>query len=307
MLYNEELKKKYIEYCITQQKAVESIQSALLKVSSYEEEYDKDAGEFSADEILDFAKKSGLTCRSLTVYISHIKHYAEWYCITQEKINHYKEIAYRDLQEVSSDCGLIKRIDRETLLNLTEFIDNARLSYILLGLFEGIPGDSLYELGVLKKENIHVSRKCFTLSNGAEIQISIELLKYAIKACDEYEGDLDVRNRRRPYLNVTNVIKPYFNAGSDYENPDKVEQRMRSILRAGQKELNEPGLTQNALREAGAVHHMKKIMSEKGITIKELFRNPIVTMPEVLYRFNYKAMSKSRKGFKHKFDKYLIE
>lgn len=273
---NEDRKQRYIEETFNR-----IVNAYFQKAAPYEEKYNKDLAEFGAREITDFYK---LTCSPSVDFLNNIncqfRQYTSW-CQAQNMLsdnqNHYNEIDYKILMSCVN-IGLLKDriITREKLLKLiATFNENPVDQFIPLAIFEGICGDRCEELLALRKVDA-VNGYCY-IKKDVKILMSLELLKYARQAVDEYTyyNSASIGKRKEFPLdkNDDHIIKKVVTHGGQddevhYSTIQKKLRRMQDILGVS-------GFTVKALKESGRIHLITETMKQYNCGIEEaLQRNP---------------------------------
>lgn len=267
--------------------------SPFTKVEKFERMYGKDACNFVKSEIIEFISSCNLTIGSIDVFMSTLRSYTNW-CIEHgfsiDNINHYDELERKDMLQYEKVVNLPSREDIVQLAkNMTK--QNA---FVLLATFEGIPGNTKFEMVSLTASDVDIINSTFRLTTGEVLPVSTQLSAYALASSMDY-GDGEIR-----YKNVTNVLKPRDNSKDDTKEKsiNRLCQMMYKIRYSvdASFEISFPSLT-----TAGFLDTMKKRQKETMMPFEMAIRDS--RNKDILHRYNLDNVE-TKKIIK-KYKKYL--
>lgn len=305
-MYNEELKRRYIEEK-TESSTLPSnyLECQFNKIGVYEKELNKDVHDFTVYEIIEYYKMlSVASLEVLAVLNSHLSLYTQW-CLGQSIVkdnqNHYEEIELETMKRCLNKVLVEKKIvSREQVLAWTASLPNPKDQVVLLGLFEGMKGKDFCDFVNLKPSDINENQ---LVLNNRNIDVSDELLKYIEDSIrvETYYSCSGGETKTMPLVDRGYVIKYYPNTK---ENTSAF-QKGRVIYNGVARSLSYVGvldyMSANSIFESGKIHMIKERSKQLGISAKEYVYSEYIK--EVEYRFNCKIV---RSNFWLKYEDYLV-
>ena len=305
-MYNEELKRRYIEEK-TESSTLPSnyLECQFNKIGVYEKELNKDVHDFTVYEIIEYYKMlSVASLEVLAVLNSHLSLYTQW-CLGQSIVkdnqNHYEEIELETMKRCLNKVLVEKKIvSREQVLAWTASLPNPKDQVVLLGLFEGMKGKDFCDFVNLKPSDINENQ---LVLNNRNIDVSDELLKYIEDSIrvETYYSCSGGEIKTMPLVDRGHVIKYYPNTK---ENTSAF-QKGRVIYNGVARSLSYVGvldyMSANSIFESGKIHMIKERSKQLGISAKEYVYSEYIK--EVEYRFNCKIV---RSNFWLKYEDYLV-
>lgn len=191
-MYNEETKLRYKQ---EREKSVVVPQYALKldfkKTSTFEEQLDKDAYDFTVYEILNMYKTWNVkSIDTLYVINNRLSQYTQWALeqnLVADSQNHYLEINRDMLIGCINMVAQQKRIvSREQMIAWCSTLPNACDKFIFLGLYEGLNGNNYEDFWNASIDDIDKENKTIRVKRGV-IPISIDLIEYAEEANNTLE------------------------------------------------------------------------------------------------------------------------
>lgn len=263
--FNQERKDQYIEENKERNNFLDKTSfNTFVRVLPMEQKLNKDACDFSSNEIISWYKSLNTTSmESLMSNNSQLKIYTAW-CIThgfvKDNQNHYDEITI----DTISDCLNKELIDkkvlsREQLVNLIEkeIKDNPSDKFLLLALFEGICGHEMSDLTMLKWKDFDVKNGAVRLYSGEIRPVSKRLIKYAEETQEEdiYYPYSDGTSASRVFKFKSTgeddkLLRSLYNA-SVTDDLTTLRKRLYNKLVRIRKYTNVAGITQKALIDSG--------------------------------------------------------
>lgn len=314
-MFNEQIKKEYIEYRKPQRKfpSVNYLELIFENSESMEVELNTDINSFSAQRILEYYKRlNKRDVQSLKNLNSELTEYVNW-CkengIVNDLQNHFEETKST---EVLNKC-INNVVNQNALLNRKQIIDICDADYvknecdkfIILGLFEGIMGDHYEDLFLAEKEDFDHSELVYHCKNGKDYYISEKLYSYAENAW-EAECYYSNTDKSYKYEESTKVIKNYRRVPST--NPQaqiaRIWKRIIKILSYADIDgvsLSE-FITAKKIYESGMVDYLKKYANENDISFHDLVYGN--NFEKIMKYRNYK-MPTGRKEFYTKYCMYM--
>lgn len=307
MMYNENLKKRYIE----EKKESATLPSNYLecqfnKVGKYEEELKKDVYDFTVYEIVEYYKILNLSSLEvLAVLNSHLSLYTQWALqenLVKDNQNHFLEI---DLEKMKSCLNkvLIERkiVSREQIIEWCEELPNPKDQVVMLGLFEGLKGKDFCDFVNLRPEDVNGNK--LTLVDGRTIIVSNELIKYIEDSIaeDKYYSSSGNQIKTMPLINKGYVIKEYPNT----KEGTSAFAKGRIIYNGIARSLKYVGalsyMSANSICESGKIWMIKQRAAELGISAKDYVYS--VYIREVEHQFGCKIV---KSVFWLKYEDHLI-
>lgn len=277
--YNETIKEKYIHFTENTSKTASSVKCCLKKVLKYEGKYNKDASDFSEEEILEMYVIIGFTnLAQMQNFNSQLSKYTD-FCIKErgEGQNFYKNItSEKMLKRVDIKRLNNKVLTREELLDIIKdnfcTFKNYEEKIFALGLFEGIREEDFTELypedlkgKVLK---LRKTGRVITISDelASLMRINKNTYNYIRDVGSKLHGSIEIistydKNDRR-------IIK-----NRDHPKGKLTEWRIRHMVSKFQSNIH-PGMSAKNLNESGRINEINKFIknSEKIVTYKELVK-----------------------------------
>ena len=302
-MYNEEIKKRYLEEAIEHFEALSILGTrAFNQLEAYETELEKDCCNFTINEIIIYyQRRCSTSLDSLNTLNSILKKYTDW-CMQHNMVvdnqNHYMEIN-QDLLYNCLNYGMVsdKIITRKDLLHVISDFLNVSDKALLLAIFEGICGDNMCDLVNLKCEDIEFKNGKYVvkLFSGKEVEISKELYEY----CDQSQ-------KTYTYLTVNSVVyEKDYNVDdrgvfkiSKASNTSGINRKSlyNKLVRA-KKEMKLNYLTTHTLLESGRIEMIKDIMTKTGQSLDDVLASKVT---EERY-----GVLQSRQGWKRKYAEYI--
>ncbi len=218
-MFNSFIKTVFIKH--QYKKAYKDAISTFDRISIMEETYNKDIAEFSKSEIIqtlisikaptiDALAKVKSTITQYTVWASENKYFPQNDSIYQ--ISRTELLKYLDSNAIVN--GYIK--SRDELYDVCKKLKNPVDQAILVLLFEGLNGDGMKEIRLLKKEDINFNDRQILIRGTSKRYItnvdtrSLDILKKAIET-DDYDnknGRSNARAPKRYMISSDYVIRP---------------------------------------------------------------------------------------------------
>ena len=305
MIYNSELKNRYIEENSPRNKNLAyTMDYYFRKSAETEERLSKDLCQFTTSEIIGLFKSylSGSMETLMTINSQYIN-YTAW-CIQEGLVpdaqNHFTEITY-DMILGCLNSGLVesREMTRDELLDLASTFMNPLDRVCYIGLFEGICGPEFQELYNIRRSDVRLEdgKRIIRLTSEAgerELEISDELYVQisAASEADElyseramapgaqyHSGEL-----RMELINVDDRVfkdRPTIS----YDTPHSRLARIQRIIRNMKLRSEHPELTAKSLMEFGRIHMIKEMMTKQDIEdVEECIRNK-ENRSEIEYRY----------------------
>lgn len=285
-MYNAEVKIAYLKTIKSPEERVIE-KSKLTKATFYEELIGKDVAHMTTEQLLDmycFFNLSSLP--SLKGYHYVVQRYVKW-CVSQGLVEPSATLASENItMEMLDQCispfrKTSKYIEHEIVHDLTEELANPMDKAIIQGIYNGICGEGVRELILLRREHIDMNnelvsvpylKKDGTVGISRIIPIPKKVLQTFVEAfsADTY---VDFKNRHlKVYGN--GLIKRFNNSGGDcLSTGDEIIQARRRITERLKKfgaVYGVDNLTVQALKISGIVYCIKKEASNYGMTDTEI-------------------------------------
>ena len=191
--------------------------------------------------------------------------------------NHYDEIN-ADIIKNCLNYGMVndKIISRKDLLHIIEDFKNVSEQTLPLALFEGICGDNMCELVNLKCEDMKTKKgkHIVKLCSGRELEISEELYNYCQESQNCYTHyNANIHNEytipfrpedRGVFKAIDSSVATGINRKTLYNKLAKIK-----------KKVNLNYMTTYSLLESGRIEMIKKIMTEKKISLDEVLASRV--------------------------------
>ena len=305
MLFNEELKKRYI----FEKEQNTIISNGYLKrfferVTKLEIELDKDVCNFTFYEIIEMYKIwNEYSLNMLQIYNSQLSLYTQW-CFQQNLVidsqNHFLEIKKEHLAScINTVVRDSKIMNRKQIVDLANKLVNPSDGFIILALYEGICGKGCCEFTDLKMSDFHVDEdgKIFVnLNTGRKIQVSNDLYNLALESNEEKLYYSVSGEKVVSFMPEDLIVKDYPNSTVR----DNIRQRIASRIRRNMKEEGLTHINSNAIKESGKIDFIKRRSQEIGIDPKTFI---IKHANEIEKQFA--SVIYSRTAFYDSYQKYL--
>lgn len=281
MLYNEELKQRYIDY---KENAVTVAQGYLLRLfracEPYETSKQKDVCNFTATEIIELYQMLNRQSKgSLSVINSTLSQYTNW-CMMQNLVldnqNHFLEITPDRYADCVNALYVQKSVlSRDEVLEIANKFDNYCDKFIALAFFEGLCGKDFKEIWAAHFSDIDEGNQTINLATSRTIEISKQLINYAYEASESMTYyALGESNRSYTFLESDDtIVKNYMNCKADVSD----HQRGRRIYSKLQRLLSSVDLgylKPQALIDSGKIDYVNRHSEELGISGEQYVMTP---------------------------------
>lgn len=307
MLYNETLKRRYIE-----EKHKNSVlpnnylEICFKRTAKKEHELGKDVSNFTAYEILEYYKTLNISVFEAVLNLnSQLSQYTQW-CLQQNLVddnqNHFLELSTENFKSCINHA-LVKMsiVSRETVLDWIKDIINPKDQFMFLAVFEGLKGDDFCELWNLKPSD--VDGNTLHLCTGRSIEVSDELINL-INDCIEETQHYTIKENGEivttDLIDRGYVIKNYRNTQEDSSPYNKGRSVYRAFLRILTSFEIHSFIKPNSIFESGKIDMIKRRSKELGMTAIEYIYSDYIT--EVEKQYNSKMV---RSTFIAKYENYL--
>ena len=292
---NNKFKQKYIREMSTISENF--TRNIFNKSDDLERYYNKDVCNFTLSEIKNLLLTLNSTSTEyLRVVTSVLRKYTEFMMINNmsiDNLNHYDLVDTNVLMScVNKQVVENKYISREQLLSYINNLPNPSDSWCLLGIYEGIKGDSFINI-TLSKGIFDYDNETIKLYDGSVFKPSRELFNIAVDSYEtyEYEGlrNLGSNNMR---LMGDEIFKVRDNVMFDYDDKKKSYNRLLARIRLIKNYLDVSVISIPRIQISGMVYQFKCIMERENKTYDELFDTP--EFLEIRKKFGYEKYVKSR-------------
>lgn len=270
-MFNVEYKMRYIN-----EKTSESIlpngylERQFKRVSDMENKLNKDVSNFTFYEIIEYYKLlNTMSIGILRVLNSQFSMYTQW-CLQHNLVldgqNHFLEVRTEDYNNCINKALLNSKIvDRNTILEWVDELQNPRDQFMLLGLFEGIKGKDFCELANLRPCDINGNTA--NLCTGRTIEISSELEEIIDDCIKEqtYYSNTGKTEKTMPLIDRGYIIKDYPNTRDDVSEFQRGRQIYKGLQRLFEYLGIYPIISANQISEAGKLDMVKRRSKELGI------------------------------------------
>lgn len=270
-MYGDDQKETFIKEYLRSKVIIEtSLYAIFKKVKPFEYQFDKDASEFTKDEILsmlrDFRSKS---VNSILNYVVVLKHYSRWVTGIIGG-NDYESIGKADVIDlVNTDInGMLSREDIDEIEDqLLNWSDKA----IVELLWEGIAGPSMTHIYNLSVENVDFENSVIII--GDELYPLTENLRYLLPKAFEEDELISYGETMRvvPVKGIGSVYKERPNSLGAKSN-DACFRYVYRKIRIFRDYLDIPGLTMKDLQSAGLWHYIQLGMKGTGLSMREFLK-----------------------------------
>lgn len=277
-MYNEEIKKRYIE----DKTAIATVDKFFLpnlfkKSESFEDELGKDLCNFTTSEIENMYKTLDYkSFDSIVVNNSMYSMYVNW-CLNQGMIvdsqNHFLEFDKRRLASlVNKMMQNIQIVTRETVLKWCLEFPNPSDCFLVLGAFEGVKGKNYCDFVNLKMQDINLKDNTIKLySRDKPLIFSKQLCNYGIESAmeSEYRSVSGEMKHNVEFIPSDKVIKDYPNCIDNTTEYQMGKRIYNKITRA----LNYVGvgdyMTVSSLVNSGIIYTIKSKSKRLNISCEE--------------------------------------
>ena len=265
-MFDKEQKEAFIkEYLKSKVVAKTSLYAVFRKTEPFEEKLNKDASQFTREEILNmFAQFRAKSVNSLLNYAIILKHYSR----LMRGENEYESITKADVVGLIDKSGNIL-LSREELDDIEAQLLNWSDKAIVELLWEGISGKNMIDIYSVSEECIQGGMLCV---NGKEFYMTNRLKELLPKAFAETEimsyGNtmriVEVEGKGRLYKERANT-----------RGVDSDDQKFRYFYRRIQifrEYLDIPGLTMKNLSASGMFYYIQLGIKETGLALREFLK-----------------------------------
>ena len=303
-MYNENIKKRYIEY----KNSITTLKPTFLKTQfksteEAERELGKDLCNFNKKEILDlYTTKSLRSLETIRNINAQFKEYTDW-CIEEGMVfNHQNEFELVTGEEMLRCVNtlLFKKsiVTREELIKAIRKFDNACDQYMFLALFEGILGNCYTDIINIELKSLRGN--VVTLpSTKKRIEISEELKSITVKSCETYRYRTQTRTLT---LEGNKVIKERHNVRNISE--ERRQLRFSQTFDRKKKEIGLDHVTPNTLFVSGMLDYIKTGYQKEKEECPELSIEYYICENKEKIAYRYKPI-KAIKDFIKKYEEYL--
>lgn len=315
-LYNPDLKFRFLEENYPNKPETQlTIIYNFIKAARVEKIYDKDLCTFNTEEINELVESLGYTTENtIRATLSYFSTYVNW-CMLHSMRGDYEtgindfEI-FVNTQDLSKFTSRIKNknryITKEEMDYALEALNNPIDQAILLGIYEGICGEELYELRTLKKEgsiNFETNQVTLVDKDGSKRVKTIsnklkEILKDAIKQEEYLVGNgenANVRSKKRKLVKSDYIIRPIVKGENHYEimTYSGINARFKTIKEYAGLEY----VTPQSVMDSGMINRVIELTKEHKFkkTTDEIFK--ILQQPDE-YNLSPMQLHNFKKKFK---------
>lgn len=294
MMYNEELKRRYIK----EKNEAATLPSNYLecqfnKLGKFETELNKDAHDFTVYEIIEYYKTLNVSSLEvIAVLNSQLSQYAQ-FCLQENLVkdnqNHYLEISLEQMKLCLNKVLIDRKIvSRDQVVEWSQQLPNPKDQLIMLGLFEGLKGKDFADLVNLRPEDVNGNK--LKLIDGREIIVSDMLIKYIEESIAEqvYYSSSGSQTKTMPLMDRGYVIKNYPNIKEGTSDFAKGRVIYNSIARSLKYVGVLDFMTANSICESGKIWMIKQRSKEIGISTKDYVYSTYIR--EVEYQFGCKIV-----------------
>lgn len=308
-MYNESIKKRYIQEKENGTSTPEGYLNRLFEKTKYfEEKLNKDISCFTVYEITDFYKTINISSlESLIVTNSHLSLYTQW-CLQQNLIpdcqNHFMEINNDILLKCVNTTILEKAIvTRETLNYWLGKLKNPSDAFVMICLFEGIKGNDFCEIANIKMSDFSGNK--LKLCTGREMTISDDLIKLAeiTNKTFEYRAINKYNEKIYPLEEEGYVLKKFVNCKDDVTAYQRGRRIYHKLLRNFKELEVAQYMKPNSLMESGKIDYINRRAKEEGMSGIDYLNSEYVD--EIKDKYDY-DMRRLRVSFIRKYREYLI-
>jgi len=287
------MKSTYLDTLNETDRAIEK--SRLKRASDFESLIGKDLSELTLDEaksMISFCNFSSVP--SAMLYIQTFRSYTNW-CIATGKCtgpNVYEEINIAVVEQcISTFKRKSKYIEADVISALVSQLDNVMDKAIILGIYNGLLGENIRELSLLRREHIN-TKSCLIkvpadleqgkIITGREIVLPKEVIDVLLKAMDQ-TFYVNVRNRNIELTGqgiIKEPVRKWEPPKTDLEMLLRYRRRIMDHLKKISDLYDVPNLSAQNLWFSGVISNIKKVAQKEGIPYlevvgKEIYYKPI--------------------------------
>lgn len=282
-MYNEELKKRFIEERESNVTlASNSLQNLFNKSEKYEEANEKDISCFSVGEILDFYKM--VQTKSIDVLIninSQLNTYTSW-CMSRNLIptgiNNYSEITSEMLgfcvNKLAMETGILSEKQVHEIVNRMK---NPREQFLLLMLYETGKTKNLRNVFYAKIDDFNVDACKLRTVDGRKVNVSPRLCEIAQKANAEkkYHSYINVPDsrtagRQRYLVDRGYIYKETDTVTNDTSPAVKVNRAQIGIKKSFEILGIPKWVSLKDFQNSGIINHIKQLATENNMTCEDV-------------------------------------
>ena len=283
-LYNPDLKFRFLnEVYPDNQQTQQTIVFNFIKSARVEKMYDKDLCTFNIEEINELVESLGYSTEStIRSALSFFSIYVDW-CIENSIRGDY-ETGVNDIsifistQNLSKFTSKIKNknryVTKQEIYNAVDYLVNPIDQALLLGIYEGIFGEELYEIRSLKKEgNINFETNEVILENKDGTTrtktISDKLLNIFKKAIVQETYELgngeSMRIQTKQLINSTYIIRPVVRKNNIADEIIEYGAVINKFINI-KKYTGLNFITPQSVFDSGMINRTLEIAKEQGLT-----------------------------------------
>lgn len=277
-MYNNNIKEEYLSKLNTSSKYM--LRNLFTKTELYENEKEKDICDFIEDEIIEFLH-SLFSSSSVTLlsYVSILRTYTQWCCdnnINADHINHFDMITIDMVNScVNKMIKESKYITLKELEDTMEDIINVCDKALIYALFYGICGENCIELTNITSNDINLTTQEIKLCTGRVIKAPAQLCYLLGQSCNTYDYILTTSSNFNSLpLDQTDETSFKKRANARFSTQERAKLRVVARLGKLRESTGNIALSIDRLKNSGIIHHIKKVMEEKGISKDEIFNSP---------------------------------
>lgn len=268
-MYQSETKESFIiDYMKSRVVAKTSLYSLFRKTQQYEENLNKDCGQFTQDEVLkmyeDFKAKSVFVLLNYNVILKA-------YCAWQKYYNGLKtENVYESITRQMLDPLIpeMRVLSREDITDIEDQLYNWTDKAIIEALFEGLSGNSMRDLVQVDADMVDHKRKQLVFSDGRVFDLTDRLYNLLIKTFDETEYLCYGSTMRiKKLIGTGRLYKERDNAHA-MDSDDKYFRWVYRKVQNARKHVGINDLTMKNLATAGLIYYLRKGMNQTGLELK---------------------------------------
>lgn len=309
------MKSTYLDTLNKADRAIEK--SRLKRASDFESLVSKDLSEFTLDEaksMISFCNFS--SAPSAMLYVQTFRSYTNW-CIATGKYagpNVYEQINIAMVEQcISTFKRKSKYIEEDVVLSLVKQLENAIDKAIILGIYNGLLGENMREISLLRREHINtedcsikvpIDLKQGEIITGREIILPKEVITVLLEAMDQtFYVNARKRNIELTGLGIVKeAIRKWEPPKTDLEVLIRYRRRIIDRLKKFSDLYDIPNLSAQNLWFSGVINSIKKTAQKEDIAYlevvgKEIYFNPI--------RLQY-GITTTGSAFINRYKDYLI-
>lgn len=269
MLYNDKLKKEFIEYLVAQGNSltIESVANRYFSTASvYEQSLNKDLTNFSMQEIIGLYKYVCTSSLEVLMQMNSLFNRYTYYCkdigFIDDNMNHFEEVSY-DTMKLCINAVKVSGsiISRKDLIRLSKGFLNASDSFLCLAIFEGLSGTGFSDL--INLEISHFKNHKVYLDSGRVLDVSSELEDFAEESAQTYEFRSPKLTSNLYYnKNDNRILKDLCNTRTTNITEDRGRINLVHKLTRLRQRTECDALTYGHLTESGRIHMIKTFMKQ---------------------------------------------